>query len=151
MMQFFKKIGDFLFTRLGKNQSTQIQELDPRRPDLLAEDLPFDLTEAGVNEIHSGCDCECGNGRCKNSGLETLPNDPTQDAPRKEEDPEISQAASAETAPAGGKPKKIEKKPKGGPKKTSKEDAKEKPAEKKTTTGPKKNYYKKKKKAKDTE
>ena len=53
MMQFFKKIGDFLFTRLGKNQSTQIQELDPRRPDLLAEDLPFDLTEAGVNEIHS--------------------------------------------------------------------------------------------------
>jgi len=151
MMQFFKKIGDFLFTRLGKDQSTQIQELDPRRPDLLAEDLPFDLTEAEVNEIHSGCDCECGNGRCKNSGLETLPNDPAQDATQKEEDPEISQAAAVETDPRVEEPEKIEKKPKGRPKKTHKEGAKEKPAEKKTTTGPKKNYYKKKKKAKDTE
>jgi hypothetical protein len=151
MMQFFKKVGDFLFSRLGKNQPLQIQELDPSEPDLPAEDVPFDLAEVEVKEVYSDCDCECGNDMCKNTGLEVLPNDPAQDEPQKEEAPEISPAAAVETSPVVEEPKKIEKKPKGRPKKTSKEGAKEKPAEKKTTTGPKKNYYKKKKKAKDTE
>lgn len=150
-MQFFKKVGDFLFSRLGKNQPLQIQELDPSEPDPPAEDVPFDLAEVEVKEVYSDCDCECGNDRCKNSGLEVLPNDPAQDVSQKEEAPEISPAATVETSPVVGKPKKIEKKPKGRPKKTSKEGTKEKPTEKKTTTGPKKNYYKKKKKAKDTE
>lgn len=151
MMQFFKKVGDFLFSRLDKNQPLQIQELDPSEPDLPAEDAPFDLAEVEVKEVYSDCDCECGNDMCKNTGLEVLPNDPAQDEPQKEETPEISPSAAVETSPGVEEPKKIEKKPKGRPKKTSKEGAKEKPEEKKTTTGPKKNYYKKKKKAKDTE
>ena len=125
--------------------------MDPSEPDLPAEDVPFDLAEVEVKEVYSDCDCECGNDMCKNTGLEVLPNDPAQDGPQKEETPEISPAAAVETPPVGEEPKKIEKKPKGRPKKTSKEGTKEKPAEKKTTTGPKKNYYKKKKKAKDTE
>jgi len=150
-MQFFKKVGNFLFSRLGKNQPLQIQELDQSEPDLPAEDVSFDLAEEEVKEVYSDCDCECGNDMCKNTGLEVLPNDPAQDEPQKEEALEISPATTVETSPVVEGPKKIEKKPKGRPKKTHKEGAKENPAEKKTTTGPKKNYYKKKKKAKDTE
>ena len=63
-MQFFKKVGDFLFSRLGKNQPLQIQELDPSEPDLPAEDVPFDLAEVEVKEVYSDCDCECGNDMC---------------------------------------------------------------------------------------
>ena len=150
-MQFFKKVGNFLFSRLGKNQPLQIQELDQSEPDLPAEDVSFDLAEEEVKEVYSDCDCECGNDMCKNTGLEVLPNDPAQDEPQKEEALEISPATTVETSPVVEGPKKIEKKPKGRPKKTHKEGAKEKPAEKKATPGPKKNYYKKKKKAKDTE
>ena len=59
MMQFFKKVGNFLFSRLGKNQPLQIQELDQSEPDLPAEDVSFDLAEEEVKEVYSDCDCEC--------------------------------------------------------------------------------------------
>ena len=150
-MQFFKKVGNFLFSRLGKNQSLHIQELDSSEPDPTAEDVPFDLVEEEVKEVYSDCDCECGNDVCKNSGLEVLSNDPAQDVSQTQEAPEISPATAVETSPVVEWPKKIEKKPKGRPKKTSKEGAKEKPEGEKTTSGPKKNYYKKKKKEKNTE
>ena len=159
-MQIFQKLKDFLFSRLGKNQPLQIQELDPNEPDLPAEDVPFDLGETEVREVYTDCDCDCGNDSCKNSKSEVLHNGSIQDAIQKEETPGIAQTApaevtepvsSAEIAPVVEEPKKTEKKPKGRPKNKSAEGAKEKLEEKKTGSKPKKNYYKKKKKSKGSE
>ena len=144
MMQFFKKVGNFLFSRLGKNQPLQIQELDQSEPDLPAEDVSFDLAEEEVKEVYSDCDCECGNDMCKNTGLEVLPNDPAQDEPQKEEALEISPATTVETSPVVEGPKKIEKKPKGRPKKHPKKVQKKNQRRRKLPQGQRKTIIKRK-------
>jgi len=159
MIQFFKKLKDFLISKFGKNQTLVVHELDPIEPDLPQEVVPFELHESDskVQDVYTDCDCECGNNSCKDSGWEVLHNESCQQEPQKEDaqvpgpasisEPELKEEKSV----IAEEPKKAEKKSKGRPKKKETRASQEKPADKKGTSKPKKNYYEKKKRSKDAE